>query len=397
MKTFQKVMGVVLSAAMLLSLTACGGSTGSKDETKSDGGATGTSKTLKIGGIGPLTGGTANYGNSVRQGAELAVKEINAAGGVNGLTFELDFQDSAGDAAQAVQAYNKLLDNGMNVSLGAVLSGETAQVATAGKDDGLLMITPSGSALSAIEGNDCAFRVCFNDPAQGKAAAEYLTKTKVATKIAVFYASDNDYCTGLFKTFKEQAEKSGLEIVTEQAFTAGTNTDFSAQISQINASGADLVFMPIYAEDAAKFLTQAQGKLPNVKYYFGADGLDGILGKIDKVEKAENVLMLTPFAADDPAENVQAFVKAYKEAYNATPDQFAADGYDAVYTIKEALLKANVDPSAKDFNEKMVAAMTQITVNGVTGTMTWTADGETQKDAKAMIIHDGVATLFEGK
>ena len=187
----------------------------------------------------------------------------------------------------------------------------------------------------------------------------------------------------------------GIEIVSEQTFTADTSTDFSTQIADIKNSGADLVFIPIYAAEASTLLTQASGKLDSNIIYFGCDGLDGILTKLSDASYAENVMMLTPFAADAPEENVQSFVSSYKEKYGATPDQFAADGYDAVYVLKAALEHANItDANDKEFTSKMVAAMQEITVEGVTGSMTWTADGETRKDAKAMIIHDGVAVLY---
>lgn len=352
---------------------------------------------LLIGGIGPLTGDYANYGTGVYNGAQLAVDEINAAGGVNGFSFTLQFEDSQGDPDSAVAAYGKLMDSGMAVSLGGTFSGETQSIVAAAKEDGILVLTPSASAKAAIEGNDCAFRVCFNDPQQGTASADYIADNKLATKVAVFYQSDIDYSAGLYDTFKTECAARSIDIAEVQTFTQTTNTDFSTQIAAIKASGAQLVFLPIYAAEASTFLTQASGKLENIPY-FGCDGLDGILNKVSDPSLAEGVMMLTPFAADSTDPKVQAFVTAYKAAYNATPDQFAADGYDAVYAIKAAIEQAGVTSGNKDdtFNAKMVAAMTQITVEGVTGTMTWTADGETNKAAQAMIIKDGTAVMYEG-
>ncbi len=354
--------------------------------------------TILLGGIGPLTGDYANYGTSVRNGAQLAVDEINAAGGVNGMTLTLDFQDSQGDPDSAVSAYGKLMDNGMDLSLGGVFSGETASVVAAAKEDGMFLITPSGSADKIIDGNDNAFRVCFTDSSQGVASADYIANNKLAAdgKVAVFYQSDIDYSNGLYESFKAQCATVGLEIVETQSFTDGTKTDFSTQINAIKESGVNLVFIPIYAAEASTFLTQAQGKLDGC-LFFGCDGLDGILTKVSDPAQAENVMMLTPFAADSTDENVQAFVAAYEKAYSATPDQFAGDGYDAIYTIKAALEKAGVtDPDDPDMSAKVVAVMAQITVEGVTGTATWSANGETTKAAKAMIIRDGVASLYEG-
>ena len=390
MRKVNKLLSVVLAVAMLVmcvAMTAC-----SKD---------GASETeLVIGGVAPLSGDYANYGKQNSNGAYLAAKEINAAGGVNGFQLNVQFQDSQGDPDSAVTAYGKLMDQGMKVSLGGTLSGETASIVAAAKEDGLLVLTPTGSAEKCIEGSDTAFRVCFNDPQQGTASADFIKENNIGKKIAVFYQSDLDYSEGLYDTFAAEAQKLGMEVVTTQTFTKGTATDFSAQINAIKDSGADLVFIPIYAAEAAKFLTQAKGKLADDTFYFGCDGLDGILGKVDKPETAENVLMLTPFAADDTSEKVSKFVEAFKKEYDGmVPDQFGADGYDAVYAIAAAIKEANLTPddlkNTEDFNARIVAAMTKITVDGVTGKMTWTADGETQKAAKAMIIKNGVATLYQ--
>lgn len=381
----KRVFAMLLAMAMVFSLMACG----SKDKA---GGSDGD--TIRLGGVGPLTGGYANYGLSVQHGAELAAKEINAAGGVNGKMLEVQFQDSQGDPESAVAAYGKLMDWGMNVSLGAVLSGETASVVAAAKADNMFIMETTGSADKCIDGNDKAFRVCFYDSYQGTAAADYLKDKALATEVGVFYQSDNDYSAGLYNAFAAQCQKVGVTIKETQTFTTATNTDFSTQVNALVASGVKVVFIPIYAEEASTFLTQAKGKFGSDVYFFGADGLDGILGKVSQdVTIADNVLMMTPFAADSAEPKVQAFVKAYQEAYNATPDQFAADGYDAVYAVKAAIEAAKGSTSGTD----LVAVMTSLTVEGVTGTMTWSADGNTNKAASAILYKNGVGTLFSGQ
>lgn len=395
MKKFTKVLALALVAVLaLMAFAACnnGSSTTLPDPTPD---ADGTI-TLLIGGVGPLTGSYANYGLSVKYGAEIAVEEINAAGGVNGMKLALDFQDSQGKPEAAQNAYGNLIDKGMDVSLGAVLSGETASIVAAAKNDGILVLTPSGSAKDAIADNDNAFRVCFNDPQQGTVSADFIADNGLATKVAVFYASDVDYSKGLYETFKTQAAKRNLEIVTEQTFTDSTNTDFSTQINAIKNSDADLVFIPIYAAEAATFLTQAKAAGLTDVTFFGCDGIDGILTKGISTEDVEGLMMLTPFAADSTEADVQAFVTAYKAKHeDKAPDQFAADGYDAIYTIKAAIEKANLTKDdVTNFHSRLVAAMTQITVDGVTGTMTWTADGETQKAANALVYRDGVAVEY---
>lgn len=383
---------ISLAVLMLIGLSSCG----AKEEWPVDK-ETGLTEFL-LGGIGPTTGEYANYGNSVKNGAQLAVNEINAAGGVNGFKFVLNFQDSQGSAESAVSAYGKQMDKGMKVSLGGTLSGENASIVAATLADGMFLLTPTASSVTSINGSDRAFRVCFSDSSQGTASAQYIKQYDLASKVAVIYDSGLDYCKGLFDTFSAECEKLGIEILTVQTYTSSTNTDFSAQISAVKASGADLVFLPIYAADAAKILTQAaqtgafDGMIP-----FGCDGLDGLIQKMGEGNEkyAEGVMLLTPFAADDTSENVSAFVAAYKSNYNATPDQFAADAYDAVYAVAEALKAAGISSEDHDnVSERLTAVMTSVTVKGVTGTMTWGADGETSKNAKAMVIKDGVAVLY---
>ena len=384
----KKFLCMMMAVLMVLAMAACGG-----EPANNGGNDTPDATTVKIGGIGPLTGAYANYGLSEKNGAELAVKEINEAGGIAGKQIELSYQDSQGESESAVNAYGKLMDWGMEVSLGCVLSGENASVVAAARDDDVLLITPSGSADKCIDGNDKAFRVCFYDSYQGAAAAQYIKDNNMVDTVGILYQSDNDYSVGLYNAFVAKCGELGITIAETQTFTSSTNTDFSTQVSALVSSGVKLVFIPLYAEEASTFLTQAHGKFADDVYFFGADGLDGILGKVEQdTSLANNVLMLTPFAADNPAENVQSFVKKYQEAYGATPDQFAADAYDAVYVIKAAVEKAGSTSGAA-----LASALTSLTVEGVTGTMTWTADGNTNKPASAILYYDGVGTLFDSQ
>ena len=406
----KKVIAVFLAVCMVFMMAACSNKSSntpaaSGSSTPASSGSSGSSApassgsssstpapagTVKLGGIGPLTGPYANYGVSVSQGAKLAVEEINAAGGINGMQVELQYEDSQGDPESAVNAYGKLMDWGMELSLGGVFSGETASIVAAAMEDDIMLLTPSGSADAILEGNDKAFRVCFYDSFQGAAAAQYVVDNNMATEVGVFYQSDLDYSKGLYESFVERANSIGLTTKEVQTFTNGTNTDFSTQINALVNSGVKVVFIPIYAEEASTFLTQAKGKFADDVYFFGADGLDGILGKVEQdVTIADNVLMLTPFAAEDTAENVQAFVAAYQKAFNATPDQFAADGYDAVY-----IYKAAVEAAGSTSGEALAKTMQSLKVNGVTGEMTWGADGNTNKPASAILYKNGEGSVF---
>lgn len=398
MKKFTRVVAIVLTIAMATLMFASCNKQEANGPIKNDDGT----YTVKIGGIGATSGAYANYGTSVKQGAQLAVDQINAAGGFDGIKFELLFADSQGVAESAVAAYGKLLDDGMIISLGGTMSGETASIVAEGKEDGILILTPTASAKDAIAGNDNAFRVCFNDPQQGTASAQFIYDNGLATKVAVFYQSDTDYSSGLYDTFKAECKAKGIEIVAEQTFTSDSSSDFTAQINKLKEAkenGATVIFTPIYAEEAATFLTQAAqaGLTDDTITVFGCDGLDGVIDKLDDPKNAEGTMLLTSFAADSNDADVKAFVDAYKAKYNAVPDQFAASAYDAVYAIKAAMQKAGLkDGDFDNFDERLIAAMTQIEVDGVTGTSSikWTADGEAEKKANAVIIKDGVAVAY---
>ena len=386
-----KVAAISLAAAMMVPFAGCSSST-SSDAGSSEGGK------LVIGGIGPLTGGAAVYGNSVKNGAQLAVNEINAAGGINGMMLELNFQDDEHDAEKAVNAYNTLKDNGMKLLVGTVTSAPCIAVSAEAAKDNMFLITPSGSAIDCITAGDNCFRVCFTDPGQGKIAADYIIDNKLGSKIGVIYDSSDVYSSGILDGFKAEADAKGLEIVATEAFTADAKTDFSVQIQKVMDSGADLLFLPIYYQEASLILQQAE-TLGLTIPVLGGDGLDGLIDQLgDKVAIADGVMVMTPFAASSPEPKSAAFTAAYEEMTGGeVPIQFAADGYDAVYAIKAALEKAGVSDasmSASDMCDKVKAAMTEITLEGITGTTTWTADGEPTKAPQVMkiVVTDGVGS-----
>lgn len=405
----KKFMSMLLAAAMTMSLLAgCAGS-GSTDAAGTDSNAAESStatdessaaagETFKIGGIGPVTGSAAIYGTAVKNGIELAVKEINEAGGINGYQIEYSFQDDECDNEKSINAYNTLKDWGMNMLVGSVTSGCCIAVAAESKNDNMFQITPSGSAVACIEDNENVFQVCFTDPNQGVAAAQYIGENALASKVAVIYDSSDVYSTGIYTKFAEEAANQSFEIVSAEAFTADNKTDFSVQLAKAQEAGAELVFLPIYYTEASLILAQA-GSTGYAPMFFGCDGLDGILGVENfDLALAEGVMLLTPFAADAQDEATQHFVSAYEAAYGDTPNQFAADAYDAVYVIKAAAEKSGVTPS-EDMSaicDKMKAAMTEITVDGLTGEgMVWSADGTVNKAPKAMEIKDGAYALVQ--
>lgn len=377
----KKLLAMLMALCLVLAFAGCGGS-GNDD------------KVLVIGGSGPLTGDNAAYGTSVKQGAQVAVDEINEAGGVNGYTLKLEMVDDEADPSAAATNYGTLMDKGMKVSLGCVTSGAQASFADMAKDEGLLIITPSASADECIK-YDNAFRICFGDPDQGAYAAKFVAENAIGTKVAIIYDSSDNYSKGLHDAFVETAKDLSFEIVVDEAFTKDTNTDFSTQINKAKSAGADLVFLPIYYTQAAAILSQSQGVLADDVKFLGCDGLDGIIPIVEDVALLDGVILLTPFFADSTDTTVSNFVTKYKAAYNVTPDQFAADAYDAVYAIKAAMEKAEIeDINAADLNEKLIAAMTEIEVKGTTGAMTWTKNGAPTKDANAVVIQSGKYVEF---
>ena len=382
MKLWKKAVSLAIVSVLALSMSACGGS-----ENKS----TGSTDTFKIGGIGPTTGDAAIYGKAVKNGAQLAVDEIKKNGGINGKKIEYKFEDDQNDAEKSVNAYNSLKDWGMQMLVGAVTSNPCTAVVENTHNDNMFQLTPSATAVESIQ-YDNAFRMCFSDPNQGSASADYIADNKLASKVAVIYNSSDPYSSGIYQKFAEEAKAKGLDVVAAEAFTADSKTDFSVQIQKAQSSGAELVFLPIYYQETSLILAQAK-KAGFTPKYFGCDGMDGILA-LDGFDKslAEGLMFLTPFTADAEDEKTQTFVKAYKDAFGDTPIQFAADAYDCVYTIKAAIEKSGVTPdkSVSDICDALKAAMTQIKMDCLTGKeITWSADGEPSKLPTVVVVEKG--------
>ena len=373
-------MTKALSVAAVVAMTAASFSTTAFAE-----------DTFKIGGIGPITGGAAVYGQAVMNASQMAADEINEAGGINGYQIEFNFQDDEHDAEKSVNAYNTLKDWGMQMLLGTVTSTPCTAVEGEAANDNMFLLTPSGSAVESISG-DNAFRVCFSDPNQGTASAQYIGENKLAEKVAVIYNSSDVYSSGIYNTFATEAANQPFEIVSAEAFTEDSKTDFSVQLQKAKDAGADMVFLPIYYTEASLILTQAAA-MDYAPTFFGCDGLDGLLAVEGfDTSLAEGVMLLTPFAADADDEQTQAFVASYKEKFGDTPIQFAADAYDGMYIIKAAAEKAGLTPDmdASAICDAMKTVMTEITYDGLTGAgMTWGADGEPNKAPKAVVIKDG--------
>ena len=395
----KKFFALMMAMVMVLSLAACGGKSESSapadSNTPAQSGETAEGgSTFKLGTIGPLTGDAAIYGQAVANGAKIAVDEINASD--SAIKFEFQSEDDVADGETSVNAYNTLMDWGMQVMVGPTTTGASIAVAAKAAEERTFMLTPSASSTDVIAPGDNVFQVCFTDPNQGIASADYMAENMAGAKIAVIYRNDDAYSQGIRDTFVSQAKANSLEVVYEGTFTADTATDFSVQLTAAQSAGADTVFLPIYYQPASVILTQAAA-MNYAPTFFGVDGMDGILTMEGfDTALAEGVMLLTPFSADASDDRTQNFVKAYQAAYGEIPNQFAADAYDGVYIVKAALEAAGCtgDMSSADICEALVGVMSSISVDGLTGQgMTWAATGEVSKAPMAVIIENGTYVL----
>ena len=390
----KKLLALALALTMALGLAACGG--GNDTSTTDDGGSDTTESTgtaFKIGVIGPLTGGAAIYGTCVANSAQIAVDEINALGG--DIQFELlPAADDVNDAETSVNAYNSLMDKGMQILVGTVTTQPALSVVPLTYDDRVFTLTPSASGDDVIENNDNVFQICFTDSNQGSRSAQYINEHFPDAKIGIIYKNDEQYSIGIRDNFKAEADARGMDIVYEGTFAEANQTDFNVQLTAAQSAGADLLFLPIYYTPASAILTQANA-LGYKPTFFGVDGMDGILTADNfDASLAEGVYLLTPFSADAEDEMTQNFVTKYQEAYGEIPNQFGADAYDAIYTLYQAIQAAGVtaDMSNEEICDALIEVMPTISVTGLTSAgseMTWDENGAVSKDPTAVIIENG--------
>lgn len=380
MKTFQKAFATFLAVVMAATCIGSFASCSKKDD----------GKTFFIGATGPLTGDAASYGISVKRGAEIAVEEINAAGGLNGYMFKFEMKDDEADAAKAGTAYDTLYEAGMQISLGSVTSGACKAFADRAKDDNVFFMTPSASEEAVIQSGTNAFRVCFGDLDQGTLAADQV-KAGGYTKVGAIYETSNSYSKGIYDAFKARMAELGITY-TEATFDAENNQDFTTQAEALK--DCDVIVMPFYYEAAAKFIKASVAK-GCAATYLGCDGFDGIAGQFTAADTFTNkVMYITPFDVASEDAKVKAFVEKYEQKYGSKPDQFAADGYDAVMAIFEAMKAADVKDvniSASDLCNVVKAKITEagFSFAGLTGKMTWQASGACGKEPRIVELKRG--------
>lgn len=389
----KKVLAMLMAALMVAAMfTGCSSSKPATETTAAAAAdASDAAGTVKVGMSGPLTGGASAYGLAVKAGMEVAVEEINAKGG---LQIEFNAQDDEADGEKAVSAYNVLKDWGMQVMAGQVTTGSALAVAPESTADNMFNLTPSASAESLALSGANIFQMCFTDPNQGASAAELVSTKALGTKVGVIYDSSDDYSSGLYKGFSDKAAELGLEIVATTSFTADNKADLSTQVTQCQDAGADLVFLPIYYTEAAQILSYAN-KIGYAPKFFGCDGMDGIL-TVEGFDTtlAEGLVLMTPFDANASDEATQSFVAKFKEKMNGlVPNQFAADGYDVIYALYNAMTAAGVtgNESAEELCTILEGQFATMTVDGLTGTgMHWDENGMISKAPAAVVIENGV-------
>ena len=397
----KKLLAMLMAVAMCFTLlTACGNSSDTPAETGSAPAETGdnTGETpadgtaFKLGGTGPLTGGASIYGLAAQRGAQIAVDEIREAGG--DIQFDLRYEDDVHVAETAVNAYNTLKGWGMQISLGSVTSTPGIATSALNYEDRIFALTPSASSPDVIEGKDNVYQMCFSDPNQGLASAQYIYEQGLGESVYIIWKNDDIYSTGIKDQFMAEAEALGLNVVGDSTFTEDTQNDFTVQLTDAQQKGADLIFLPMYYQPASLILTQAD-QMGYEPKFFGVDGMDGILTMEGfDASLAEGVMLLTPFNADATDDATVAFVTEYESLYGETPNQFAADGYDCIYALKLALETAGCTPdmTAEAINDALIAAFPTITLTGLTGDgegITWDSTGAVSKAPKGMVIENG--------
>ncbi len=383
-------------AALLMAGALCFGLLAGCSNGNNPGGNSGGAVTIKVGGIGPITGDLAQYGTATEWGAEIAVEEINAKNGPIKLDYR--FEDDTGVADTAVSAYNSLKDWAKDAPLviyGCTTTAPCVAVASETFADRYFQLTPSASSPDVTANKDNAFQMCFTDPGQGVAAAEYLKNAGLGTKIGVIYNNGDAYSTGIANAFIAKAKEVGLEVVATQTYPDDKTTDYTVQLNACKDAGADLVFLPIYYTPASLILAQAK-QMSYAPIFFGGDGMDGMLDMegFDK-SLAEGLLLMTPFNASGTDERTKSFVEKYQEAHGILPNQFAADGYDCMYAIYEACCKIDgiADMDSQKLCDALIAMFTggDFSVDGLTGTsMKWLESGEISKAPVVVKVEGGV-------
>lgn len=383
MKKLKTLASLILSTSLLLSLSAC--------QSGSSKPGTAESPDIMIGGLAPLTGPVSVYGQATHEGALLAVKEINAAGGINGKPIRFVVYDEKGDPQEAINAYNRLKEEGMVALFGDITSKPSIAVAQRAQDDHLPAISPTPTAAAVTLAGDYIYRATFIDPDQGRMMAKYMKDKLKLSRVAVLSNQSDDYSVGLAEAFQKTAAEIGLQVLATETY-ANDDSDFSNQLVKIAQSKeVEALYVTDYYQKDMQILLQAK-KLGLKIPVFGGDGWDGILTVTSKEnpKEADGVVFSTQFTATDSSEIVQKFVKAYQAEYRHEPISFAALGYDSMYMLADAMKRA---PSLE--GEAIAKALAETKYSGVTGNFTFDQNGDPLKEMTFVRVENGAYQLID--
>ena len=323
----KKILGVLSAAVLALTLASC-----SKAESNS----------VKIGGIFPLSGQVAVYGVECKNGVDLAIEEINAAGGINGKPVVLVSEDDEGNPDKTVNAFKKLsTKDGVKVVIGSLTSGSTQAITTLSQASKVVQIAPAATAPAITDAGDFIFRACFIDPFQGTVGGKFAAETLGKKRAAILYDIGNDYSVGLADNFKIAFTKAGGSIVSEESY-ATNDKDFNAQLTKIKNANPDVVYLPDYYGTVALIAKQLRAQGINVPMV-GADGWDGLTSNAG--DEVLGGYYSNHYAVDSTEPAVKKFVESFRAKYNKDPNSFAALGYDCVYLIRDAIVAAGAEDS----------------------------------------------------
>ena len=378
----KKLLAMLLVALMAVSAFACAAPAGPAPDAP-----------VLIGSIGPLTGSLAAYGNAVKNGIEMAVEEINAGGGVLGgrPLKVVSYMDDKADSTESANAFNKLVSDGVKAVIGSITSGVTAGLGTLAGQQKMLLLTPTATADTITEGLPTVFRACYSDDFQGRTGAK-VAKSLGASKVAVLYASGDAYSAGLYESFKAGAAEEGLTIVATESSSSTTDTDYTAQLTNIIASGAEVIFAPYYYDSIGPYIVPQARQLGYTGAFVGADGFDGTPATmLEDKSLYENCYFTNHYAQDDPSEKVQKFVSAYISRYGEENlNALAALGYDAVFMLRDAINKAGSDDTAA-----LITAMKGMSFEGVTGSFTLDESNTPYKKCTIITFKDGKQVFYD--
>lgn len=382
-KFFAVLMAVVMCVAML---GACSGGSSSDNQQDAnnqqdvgDNQASGDKTVVKIGFIGPLTGGTAQYGESVRNAAKMYFEKFNATN--EQFTVEFIEMDSEGDSAVAATAYNTLYDQGVVAIVGPVLTGETSAVAELAAEDGMPLVTASATGDTLTDIGDALYRTCFNDSFQGGKMASYAAEKMGVKTVAVMTNTASDYSKGLASAFVEKCAELNIEVVSQESYVEG-DTDFMAQLTNLSTVEFDAMYVPDYYGTVALIAQQAKSAGIDVPF-LGGDGYSGVVEIVEDTSVLEGFVFTDHYSPEASAEGTD-FANEYTKRFGVEPLSFSFLAYDAAMVVADAVTRAESLDMAG-----VMAAIDSTDLDCLTTHYTFDEDNNPVKECAMRTIENG--------